>query len=298
MGMDQDCNADLSLGLGIRDGTITGEMYVSQRNVSGPPLQLHLFPSAPDSDRDSLPWEKTSPSIEAIGVGGEGSAGEAKVLIHPVAVTWRSDANKFPASYFYNEDAGAINVSLSNSSTVDSNAGNTGNGYTEIKRKRGYGEELENERVWSTVLNDVEELGSSRKKHRLSRDQCALLEESFKKNRAPEPKQKQELALQLNLRPGQVEVWFQNRRARTKVKQIEVDCEVMKRYNEALADENRKLQMELEKLKALKMSSPPLRPSSTLRMCPSCERVSVANNSSDLAMAKSGSIFLGSAFRP
>jgi len=72
----------------------------------------------------------------------------------------------------------------------------------------------------------------------------------------------------------------------------------MKRYNEALADENRKLQMELEKLKALKMSSPPLRPSSTLRMCPSCERVSVTNNSSDLAMAKSGSIFLGSAFRP
>eukprot|EP00253_Pinus_taeda_P001932 PITA_01932 len=291
--MDQDCSAGLSLGLGIADGTITDEMYVSQRNVSGPPLQLHLFPSTPDSYRGTLPWEKTSPSIEAIGVGGEGSAGEAKVLIHPVAVIWRSNGKKFPASYFYNEDARAINVSLSNSSTVDSNASKT-----EIKQKRGYGEELENDRVWSTVLNDVEELGSSRKKLRLSREQCGLLEESFKKNRAPESKQKQELALQLNLRPRQVEVWFQNRRARKKLKQIKVDCEVMKRYNEALADENRKLQMELEKLKALKMSSPPLRPSSTLRMCPSCERVLVVNNSSDLAMAKSGSIFLGSAFRP
>eukprot|EP00253_Pinus_taeda_P011739 PITA_11739 len=270
--MDQDCSAGLSLGLGIGDRTITDEMYVSQRNVSGPPLQLHLFPSAPDSDCGTLPWEKTSPSIETIGIVGEESA---KVLIHPVAVTWRSDANKFPASCLYNEDAGTINVSSSNSSTVDSNPTNTENGYTEIKRKRGYGEELENDRVWSRVLNDVEEEGPSRKKIRLSREQCALLEESFKKNRAPDSKQKQELALQLNLRARQVEVWFQNRRARTKLKQIEVDCEVMKRYNEALTEENRKLYMELEKLKALKMSSPPLRPVSTLRMCPSCERVSV-----------------------
>eukprot|EP00253_Pinus_taeda_P010760 PITA_10760 len=298
--MDQDCCVDLSLSLGIRDATITDEMYVSQRNVIGPPVQLHLFPSAPDSERGTLPWEKTSPSIETIGVGGEGSAGEAKVLIHPVAVSWRSDANKFPASYLYNEDAGAINVSSSNSSTVDSDATNRANGYADIKGKRGYGEELENDQVWPRVLNDVEEEGSSRKKLRFSRDQCAFLEESFKKNRAPESKQKQELALQLNLRPRQVDVWFQNRRARTKLKQIEVDCEVLKRCNEALAEDNRKLHMELEKLKALKMSAPPLRPASTLRMCPSCERVSVINNSnsSDLTLAKSGSIFLGSASRP
>eukprot|EP00253_Pinus_taeda_P001933 PITA_01933 len=288
--MDQGCSAGLSLGLGIGDGTITEEMYVSQRNVSGPPVQLHLFPSAPDSGRGTLPCEKTSPSIDTMGVGGKGSAAEAKVLIHPVALSWRSDLN---------EDAGIINVSSPNSSTVDTNGTNSGNGYAEIKRKRGYGEELENDRsVWLRVLNDVEEDDCSRKKLRLSREQCALLEESFKKNRAPEHKQKQELALQLNLRPRQVEVWFQNRRARTKLKQIEMDCEVMKRYNEALTDENRKLHMELEKLKALKMSSPPLMPASGLTMCPSCERVSAANNSSDLTLGKSRSIFLGSAFRP
>jgi len=51
-----------------------------------------------------------------------------------------------------------------------------------------------------------------------------------------------------------------------------MECELLKRYNEALTDENKKLRIELEKLKSLKMS-PPLRLVSTVTMCPSCERV-------------------------
>eukprot|EP00253_Pinus_taeda_P020123 PITA_20123 len=326
--MDQNCIADLSLHLGIGGGTAIREndgiyvsqrnvngpplqldlfpvapdsgrendgIYVSQRNVNGPPLQLDLFPVAPDSGRDTLPWENTSASIGTDGVGKVRSERQAKDPIHEVAVSWRSDANKFPASCFSNDDARAINVSSSNS-TVDSNATNPRNGCAEIKRKQGDGEELENDRVWSRVLGDVEEEGSSTKKLRLSREQCARLEESFRKNTIPEPKEKQTLALQLNLRPRQVEVWFQNRRARTKLKQTEVDRELLKRYNELLADENRKLHTELEKLKALKMS-PPLRSASTLTMCPSCGRVSVADNSSPFTSAKSGPMFLSSHFR-
>ncbi|KAM1151529.1 hypothetical protein TB2_033761 [Malus domestica] len=53
----------------------------------------------------------------------------------------------------------------------------------------------------------------SRKKLMLSKEQSLLLDETFKEHNTLNPKQKQELAKQLNLRPRQVEVWFQNRRA-------------------------------------------------------------------------------------
>ena len=52
-------------------------------------------------------------------------------------------------------------------------------------------------------------------------------------------KQKNGLAKQLDLSARQVEVWFQNRRARTKLKQTEADCELLKRCCESLTAENR-----------------------------------------------------------
>ncbi|CAK8532195.1 unnamed protein product [Lathyrus sativus] len=133
-------------------------------------------------------------------------------------------------------------------------------------------------------------VGNTRKKLRLSKDQSAFLEESFKEHHTLNPKQKLALAKQLNLRPRQVEVWFQNRRARTKLKQTEVDCEFLKRCCETLTEENRRLNKELQELRALKTSNPfnMQLPATTLTMCPSCERVatnstatsSVTNNTS------------------
>ena len=77
-----------------------------------------------------------------------------------------------------------------------------------------------------------------------------------------------------------MEVWFQNRRARTKLKQTEVDCEYLKRWCERLADENKRLEKELADLRALKAApSPaaqPASPAATLTMCPSCRRVAAA----------------------
>ncbi|KAL8463826.1 hypothetical protein ACS0TY_033682 [Phlomoides rotata] len=124
--------------------------------------------------------------------------------------------------------------------------------------------------------SDEEENGiNARKKLRLTKEQSAFLEDSFKEHNTLNPKQKLALAKQLNLRPRQVEVWFQNRRARTKLKQTEVDCEYLKRCCETLTEENRRLQKEVQELRALKASQPfyMQRPATTLTMCPSCERV-------------------------
>ncbi|XP_020577231.1 homeobox-leucine zipper protein HOX11-like [Phalaenopsis equestris] len=125
----------------------------------------------------------------------------------------------------------------------------------------------------SSRFSDDEENGGARKKLRLSKEQSAFLEENFKEHSTLKPKQKSALAKQLNLRPRQVEVWFQNRRARTKLKQTEVDCEYMRRCCEALAEENRRLQKELSELRALKSTHHfyTQLPATTLSMCAACE---------------------------
>ncbi|KAL9175903.1 hypothetical protein ABFS82_02G143100 [Erythranthe guttata] len=129
---------------------------------------------------------------------------------------------------------------------------------------------------------------AARKKLRLSKEQAAVLEETFKEHNTLNPKQKMALAKQLNLRARQVEVWFQNRRARTKLKQTEVDCEYLRRCCENLTDENRRLQKEVTELRALKLSPQfymNMSPPTTLTMCPQCERVAVSSSSSSAASA-------------
>lgn len=123
---------------------------------------------------------------------------------------------------------------------------------------------------------EIEEEGGARKKLRLTKQQSLILEDNFKEHITLNPKQKQALAKQLNLRARQVEVWFQNRRARTKLKQTEVDCELLKKFCKTLTEENRKLHKEVQELKALmKHAAPPFYsqlPAATLSICPSCEK--------------------------
>ncbi|XP_038994749.1 homeobox-leucine zipper protein HAT22-like isoform X2 [Hibiscus syriacus] len=137
----------------------------------------------------------------------------------------------------------------------------------------------------SSRLSDEDEEGV-RKKLRLSKQQSALLEESFKQHSTLNPKQKQALACELNMKPRQVEVWFQNRRARTKLKQNEADCELLKKSCETLKDENRRLQKEIQELKALKLAQPFQlhMQAPTLAICPSCQTttgVADANGNSE-----------------
>ncbi|EXB89390.1 Homeobox-leucine zipper protein HOX3 [Morus notabilis] len=137
--------------------------------------------------------------------------------------------------------------------------------------------------------------GPPRKKLRLTKEQSRLLEESFRQHHTLNPKQKEALALQLKLKPRQVEVWFQNRRARSKLKQTEMECEYLKRWFGSLTEQNRRLQREVEELRAMKVGPPtvisphsyePL-PASTLTMCPRCERVTTTTTTTTSAATNS-----------
>jgi hypothetical protein len=73
--------------------------------------------------------------------------------------------------------------------------------------------------------------------------------------------EKQELSQRVGLSARQVEVWFQNRRARTKLKQTEVDCELLRRWCDGLTDENARLRRDLADLR---------RASARLAVCAAC----------------------------
>ncbi|XP_068643937.1 homeobox-leucine zipper protein HOX3-like [Aristolochia californica] len=131
------------------------------------------------------------------------------------------------------------------------------------------------------IGDEDDDNGPPRKKLRLTREQSRLLEESFRENQTLNHRQKEALASQLKLKPRQVEVWFQNRRARTKLKQTEMECEYLKRCFGSLTEENRRLLREVEQLRSLRVAPPTVispytrepMPASTLSMCPRCERV-------------------------
>ncbi|KAK9750838.1 hypothetical protein RND81_02G225500 [Saponaria officinalis] len=74
-----------------------------------------------------------------------------------------------------------------------------------------------------TDMEDFELINSyqSEKKRRLSTEQVQFLEKSFEVENKLDPDRKMELAEKIGLEPRQVAIWFQNRRARYKTKQLE-----------------------------------------------------------------------------
>ncbi|KAL8111939.1 hypothetical protein AgCh_019588 [Apium graveolens] len=94
------------------------------------------------------------------------------------------------------------------------------------------------------------------KKRRLTIDQVKFLEKSFEIENKLEPDRKLQLAKDLGLQPRQVAIWFQNRRARFKTKQLEKDYDSLKEsYDElkveydSLSKDNEKLRLEVESLR-------------------------------------------------
>ncbi|XP_077235899.1 homeobox-leucine zipper protein ATHB-22-like [Tasmannia lanceolata] len=88
------------------------------------------------------------------------------------------------------------------------------------------------------------------RKKRLTAEQIESLESSFQEEIKLEPERKMKLAQELGLQPRQVAVWFQNRRARWKAKQLECVYGALKQEFDVVSKEKEKLQVEVMKLKA------------------------------------------------
>ncbi|GMH26654.1 hypothetical protein Nepgr_028497 [Nepenthes gracilis] len=261
---------DLRLSLSLSMSNHVGSCNNNRSNWNHSSLRLNLASSMPSPGPASqfTPFQKTfgNDSLPYSDRNSESyRAGETRSFLRGI------DVNRPPA----NADEEEAGVSSPNS-TISSVSGKR-------SEKENNCDDHEIERGSSRGVSDEEDGDTSRKKLRLSRDQSAILEDIFKEHNTLNPKQKLALAKRLGLRPRQVEVWFQNRRARTKLKQTEVDCDFLKRCCEQLTEENKRLQKEVQDLRALKLSPQfymQMTPPTTLTMCPSCERVTLPPPSS------------------
>lgn len=128
------------------------------------------------------------------------------------------------------------------------------------------------------------------KKRRLTFDQVRSLEKNFEIENKLEPERKLQLAQELGLQPRQVAVWFQNRRARWKTKQLERDYEVLSLdYNQLknkfddVVQEKQQLQEEMDCLRG-KLPTP--QPSSVLGAKEQSKKLKTASQPSPPKMSE------------
>ncbi|KAJ6685995.1 hypothetical protein OIU79_015907, partial [Salix purpurea] len=179
---DKNDGLGLSLSLG----------YATQRNHHHQPsLKLNLMPLASQNKHEKTSWTNLFQSPDR--------TGDTRLSQRGI------DRNRVSAAVADHDDETGVS---SPNSTLSSSSGKR-------SEREQIGEETEAERASCSRESDDEDGDASRKKLRLSKEQSLVLEETFKEHNTLNPLQKERLALakQLNLRPRQVEVWFQNRRA-------------------------------------------------------------------------------------
>ncbi|CAA2953345.1 homeobox-leucine zipper ATHB-13-like [Olea europaea subsp. europaea] len=116
------------------------------------------------------------------------------------------------------------------------------------KRSSVFSDACEDNHGEDDLSDDGSQLGE--KKRRLNMDQVKTLEKNFELANKLEPERKFQLARALGLQPRQIAIWFQNRRARWKTKQLEKDYEALKKQFEAVKANNDALQAQNQKLQA------------------------------------------------
>jgi homeobox-leucine zipper protein len=85
-------------------------------------------------------------------------------------------------------------------------------------------------------------------KRRFSDEQIKSLETMFESETRLEPRKKMQLARELGLQPRQVAIWFQNKRARWKSKQLERDYSMLRANYNSLASRFETLKKEKQAL--------------------------------------------------
>ncbi|KAJ4825897.1 subunit of histone acetyltransferase, partial [Turnera subulata] len=286
---DDGLGLSLSLGGGGPSAVLEKDLQQQQQQQPCLKLNLMMMSSFPPHHHTLLHHNHHRPppsSLSHLFQPSSSSTAERNAdIVARTTFLRRIDMNRAPRVSDCEDEAGAS----SPNSTISSLSGKRSE-----REPAPIGEEILNQAERASCCSqhggsDDEDGGAagdaSRKKLRLTKDQSLLLEDTFKDHNTLNTKQKLALAKKLNLRTRQVEVWFQNRRARTKLKQTEVDCEYLKRCCENLREENRRLQKEVQELRALKLSPNHqlymmhMNPPTTLTMCPSCERVALSSSS-------------------
>ncbi|MCL7046895.1 hypothetical protein MKW94_028095 [Papaver nudicaule] len=162
-----------------------------------------------------MAWNETVKPLMATGVGGE----------QTVAFLYDYNFHPFPG---HHQAAEMERTHPSNNNNHNSNSNSDNNNSANDENN-----------------NHVE------RKRRMRWDQIESLERSFQEEIKLEPERKIKLAQELGLQPRKVAVWFQNRRARWKAKQLERLYDSLKLEFDIVCRDKLKLQEEVTKLKTI-----------------------------------------------
>ncbi|PSS26255.1 Homeobox-leucine zipper protein like [Actinidia chinensis var. chinensis] len=99
-----------------------------------------------------------------------------------------------------------------------------------------------------TGYNSISKKRKSKNERRFSDEQIRSLETMFKSETKLEPRKKLQVARELGLQPRQVAIWFQNKRARWKSKQLERDYSILRANYNTLASQFDTLKREKQAL--------------------------------------------------